>query len=814
MFRNFFMVLVLVLLTAIPAIAADKIILLEISASEDPTVDKIWLGFSKQPAYEVKVSGSKVELFLPGVVMGPAVQELPAHGSIVSYYIINKDDGILLTFVLARQPVRVDSSWGKRSFGQNISDSGVTPREGLELDISWSEKHSGFRPAIAFSLPGVRTVRNGAVASLSMASSYKGRWQRFFADYEDFPRLSIPLHYIIPPFPFLAVETVENEHQKLVTAIGHIKRREWQKSLAVLRKVMSEQQPDGNKYTKLLYGESLVRAGAFEEGEKVLSEWLNNHPSSSEESYVRYLIIYAKASAGETYSSAYELAELLRSANLGRILPYCRLLQAELFLATEQPDKALRILKDEKEIYKDFLKNIHDLRLADALTSTGYYESALRYYQQLQGSGEMASLIEDRFFSRACFAYALYQRRAYSLAAEHYEVLATSLESIPVQQGLVLYSLAVARQKSGSRDTTLINDIVTRFPDTEAYYRARLKQSDWGMLSAYESNWDNVLLQYNKIAVNTPFRNVREEAAFKAALVNYLIGERLRCVEQLQVFLRNYSRGPLLQHAESLLVEAVPLVIEELVDKEEYLKALVLAEQSRKFLLSGQISDKFLGELAVAFSRLCLFDRAARVYRFLLEVSRGKPEEESRYLPLITVLYDKEDYELVEEYGKQYAGRFPEGNDSLRIRLLRAEALYRSGELEKAVHMLSQGKTTGRELNSLAGRIFWELGEYDKVEKYLAGTMDSDMRNAMPREVFIRAESLFMSSNGQQAQPLYHHLFTDDTYGDQAKYRAAQVYFMEGRESDGLKLLQRLVEEGNNPLWRRIAEEDIAIRKL
>ncbi len=825
MFRKFLIVLILVLLTAIPAIAADKISLLEISNSEDPKVDKIWLGFSKQPDYEVKVSGRKVELFLPGAVLSPAVQELPAHGSIVSYYIINKDDGSLLTFVLARQPLKVDSSWGKRSFDQGVSGSAPTPREGLQLEISWSEKKLTVRPAITYTMRGIQTARSGGVVSLSMASPYRGQWKNFFSDYEDFPELTIPLHYILPSFPYLVIGPVDGDTQHLSTAIDYAKKGEWQTSVAVLKDVVNGQQTGAQEAAKLLYGELLVRAGAFEEGEKILSQWLTVHPTSVEAAYVKYLMIYAKASSGDIYSAAYGLSELLQDGDLGTILPYCRLLRAELYLATKQPAKALRLLKDRKKSYSGGrLKNIRILRLADALTSSGDYESALTYYQRLQDSGAMTPLIADRLFSRACLAYTKYKRKAYPAAAKHYDVLIEKLAGMPRQQGLALYSLAVTQYRNGYEKKLLIDEVVERFPGTEAYYRALLKQSDWEILSsdvndwqilsADESNWDKALHQYEKIAVSAPYREIREEAAFKVALVNYLKGERLTCVELLQVFLQDYSSGPLLHHAESLLVELLPEVIDQLGKKEEYLKALVLAEQNRDLLLSDQLSDVFLADLGVAFSRLCFFDRAARVYRFLLQASKGKPKEESRYLPLITVLYDKGDYEAVEQYGKQYAGHFPEGNDSSRIYLLRIKALYRGGELEKAVHLLGQSKTTGRELDSLAGRIFWELGEYDEVENYLAGTMDSDMRNAIPGEVFMRAESLFMSGNGQRAQPLYYHLFADDTYGDQAIYRAAQVNLMEGRESDGLKLLQRLVEEGNNPLWRRMAEEDIKVRQL
>jgi hypothetical protein len=78
----------------------------------------------------------------------------------------------------------------------------------------------------------------------------------------------------------------------------------------------------------------------------------------------------------------------------------------------------------------------------------------------------------------------------------------------------------------------------------------------------------------------------------------------------------------------------------------------------------------------------------------------------------------------------------------------------------------------------------------------------------------LRAEALFRDGQGNKALPLYRHLKENAAYRDQAAFRTAQVQMAGNNRAEGLKLLQGLVEKAENPLWRRMAEETLAVAKL
>ena len=100
-----------------------------------------------------------------------------------------------------------------------------------------------------------------------------------------------------------------------------------------------------------------------------------------------------------------------------------------------------------------------------------------------------------------------------------------------------------------------------------------------------------------------------------------------------------------------------------------------------------------------------------------------------------------------------------------------------------------------------------------KVEKYLARLMDEDLQEAIPAEVFIRAEALYQRGLLLEALPFYQFLVQQDSYSDQATYRNAQIHLDTGKTDKALNLLQGLTEKGNSPLWRKMAAETLAINK-
>jgi TolA-binding protein len=501
------------------------------------------------------------------------------------------------------------------------------------------------------------------------------------------------------------------------------------------------------------------------------------------------------------------------------------------------------------------------LTAADTPPSTGRTVEAMAFDQALSAHDD---ILANHPSSLAKYAAILYRKGDFQSALKQYINLTADLYDRP-EQSLALCAAAMCQYHSGNTKEArlLLEDVIKKFPASEGSFRARLKindlfvltdlkngkllpngQSDSGTgksssapVRAAANNQEeqaatpsppagdasrqddfpafDPAIEYGDIAANAPLRALREEAAFKQALTYYFTAEYEKSVELLQNFTRNNKSGQLTKEAEALLVELLPKVVKDKIANKDYIDALALAEQNRATLIGGKVKGDFLAELGLAFASLCFWNRAVRVYLYMMDIAKDKKEEEAAYLPLVQAYYEENDLTQVEEYCHRYLAEFPDGQNGAAITCLLIRGLCANNRSAEAVRLLKQkGLPESPELHALAGRIFYEAGDYQMVEEHLARLMTTGLDNVDPETVLMRAEALFRSGRGKAALPLYRHLEESAAFADQAAYRIAQVCMAADDKDAGLKLLQTLVEKAKSPLWRKMATETLAMEKI
>lgn len=935
-------ILCLLLISGIQeARGADTVTLLQITKNDSAADSQIFLHFSDLPAYRLEASGQRLDVIMRGVTIAPSFMDLPEDQTIVSMLRQKTGDETTLSFLLRRPPYSLDSSFllpkesSREPAGHsnqtrlilNIHWKEATPvqtsitilpnpakldktlyyqkddrdtlsnppptrknplQEGINPDVSGRGPKN--RPAIILkeTVGALRANPDRATASRVITSEYAGEWNRFLKEYETGVTIPVPLHYSLPPFPVLALARPDGMQSvrrvNFQEIINQGKTQGWQQVAGRLGEYVTEKTTEENQEGMLLlYGESLVRAGAYDKARNILLNLPKELPGSTIDRTAQYLAVYNLAAAGKPYDAAYELSFMQQDAGNSPLVPYLALLQAEIALATDNIDKAEILLQEKGKQYLGQIRRLFDLRRADMLFSSGRVDEAFTLYKALAAADLPSSgggLVEPFAFNQALsahddiladhpsslakYAAILYQKGDYQSALKQYINLTAGLYDQP-EQNLALYAAAMSQYNSGNSKEAMLmlEDIITKFPDSEGFFRARLKINDLFVLSELENkkhqqiglsgleteksfssldkdtisnqkeNTDtpsqqstdksrqndftgfDPALEYADIAANAPLRALREEAAFKEALTYYFKTEYEKSVELLQNFTRTNSSGVLIKEAEALLVEILPVVVEDKIENKDYVDALVLAEQNRAILISGKVKGDFLAELGLAFASLCFWNKAVRVYLYRMDIAKDKKEEETVYLPLVQAYYEKNDLAQVEEYSRRYLADFPDGEDRAAIMHLQISALYKNNRTDKALRLLKQKNLPqSQELHALAGRIFYEVGDYDMAAEHLAKIMTAGLNDVEPEAVLLRAEALFRSGRGVAALPLYRHLENLDAFADQAAYRMAQVYMATDDHGAGLKLLQVLVEKARSPLWRKMAIETLAMEKI
>jgi tetratricopeptide (TPR) repeat protein len=193
--------------------------------------------------------------------------------------------------------------------------------------------------------------------------------------------------------------------------------------------------------------------------------------------------------------------------------------------------------------------------------------------------------------------------------------------------------------------------------------------------------------------------------------------------------------------------------------------------------------------------------------------SSAPEQQEKLYYPLLTILHAEGYHDLVEDYATQYNYNYPTGEDKIQIMLIHLKSLIADGKNSKALDLLSGGVPKLLELEEIAASLYFGNHQFSKtidlLLPYLAGNqLSSD------DEVFMLAESFFQNNQVSQAEPLFLRIKNNDKFHDQACYRLSMIARQNGNKEESLKLLSEIVEEGNDPLWQKLAIKDREFQQL
>ncbi len=764
---------------------------------------QIFLHFDQLPGYNLTTNGRKIEIALPDTA--PADSLTPPASDAKMIKMVSQVDGTTttLSFYFRYPPQKVNAESDK--------NTGI-----LMLDILLGNRLSVSYPELSSKLQGVSVVKRIQPDNLNPVNNsvFAKNWRLFFTQYESPLDLQPPPKLHLPPFPlaaFLPPQTALD--QWLPEDIqAQVREEKWAQSCQLLREQILVQPDEPLKERLVLaYAEALVRAGEYRSPYFLLQRIVLQYPDSLMADLANFLLIYQQAERGDYTNAYYELLGLLKKIDLPLFMGHGNLLLAELAMMAGLTNEAARLLDDRTVSQEASLQPTRLLRQTDLLSADKQKAKALTGYLDLVGKTPQ---IESDPMSLARFADALYTSQRYVEAAKRYQQLGDLLTNQPGLD-LALFRLAMCHLHipGGEKRARIdLQQIQNAFPDSQGGVRALLKQTDLAYTTK-KITASEAASVYGKYAVEAESVSLREEAAFKQALVNALAGDGETSVNQCMELLRGFQSGKLRTEATALLIQQLPGVIKQLVKSGEYIKALVLAKQNKTLFARGWLHTGLLYDLASAYSKLGMTEQTAQTYRYLFEVA-GDSDKEQIYLPLMQALFASANFLQVEEYADRYQLRYPQGKDLPAVLALKIQALYASGQLDKALTLLTSGsgpKTLAMEL--LKGRIYFEKQEWQKVVDTLT---PPKVLETLPQQGMLLplAESYFQLGKNEQAGALFQRIKEHEHSGEQAQFRLAQLALKQANKPDALMLFKELAEKGKDPLWTKLAREEVAILEM
>ena len=738
-------------------------------------------------------------------MVSKTVTPLPADDRLIKMLIKQEEQSTVISLFFRYKP-------------QSINENARPEPASLMLDIILGNEFTSMYPDLSDRLQGVTRLDRDNVDYTNPVnvSPYAADWLSFFRDYESAVSISPPMTFTLPPFPiYKAVEDPMLVEEWLPETAGEPAAQGlWNQVQQILREHIGNQRDEHKRELLLFtYAESLVRAGEYENPHALLQQIIQRQPDTAMADLANFLFVYLRNRHEPDYPGFYELQKAI--APFAQTTPYAgyfTLLLGEAAMDMGRPDEAEKLFTRDDIAFHAGANAIRRMRLGDIRYIEDQKIKALVSYLQLDDDSDV---IHEYPESLSRFGDLLYMHKKYAQAVDAYAELSELLDQKPGHD-LAMFRLILSRMRLGTpqRQTeNALQQLREAFANTEGAYRATMKQTDLDYLNTSATN-EEIINRYQHLGRVANTIALREEAYFKEALIYHLEGKKEESIQQCMRLLREFQSGNLRTEARALIIRQLEDVIADRVAEKRYTEALVLAQQNRDLFSRGWISKNMLYDLADAYTNLGFFDRAARTYQYLFDVSSGA-EQEQVYLPLLESLYFDGQYKTIEDYADRFGFRYPQSSLRAPIFLLHLKALVAQGKEKQAAALLDEeNRPTSDEIESYAVQVNYKLDRWPEVIQGLTETSLSSQVETDRKMALMLAEAYYQNGQPQAAEIFYLLAVDGEEKNDQAGFRLAQIAAADGRREEALKLLREIAEKGISPLWQKLAEEEIAIMQL
>ncbi len=774
--------------------------LLKISRAKARDTIQFYLEFDTPPRFSTNADKKRVDIVFYSSSKTKDLQLVAEDNDVVKILTKEIDDKLILSFFFRYQP---------QTF--KVTPSG---RSTIVFDVLLGNEYSKSYKDLAKRLKGLTVVDRQTVNFNNpyIASPYTRNWLSFYSEYESPVRIEVPVVFSVPGFPIVALLPPEldknrelfTEEMKDLASQGL-----WDQLNTLLLDAIGQTTDLGHqKLLALTYGETLVRSGDFEGAFKQL--YLLEEKFSKEllSVYAQYMLVLLQARHQDPLLADFNLRKLEPEIpDYLAIAPFFLLSRIETALSGKMYPRMNKLLLNDSIGLPPDVKNRVIIRQADYWYSIERPVKAYASYNLLADS----KILRQQPYSFNGYCATLYEQKKFRDAAKSYNFLTTLVkEREPLS--LISYRANMARLKftPGERMIDAFALTETAFENTEGGYLAAIKKNDLLFLSKAEDP-EEILKNYLQIADSASRRNIREEALFKAILLNSLQGRKSLAIDMLMDFLRNFRSGNVKTSAQALLIELLPEEIKRLVDTGEYVKALVLAKKNRALFQKNWINSTFLVDIARAFHQIGIFDEAQKLYLYLIEIMPVDRREDF-YFPMIQATYDHGNYSLVDDYAAQYAYNYPDGKYTGDILFLRISALIYNERLEDAESLLPVPLPDEVKYYRLTSMLYFRLNKYEKSLASLQALELSD--RLTEQEKFLLAENFYQLKQYSFMEQAYKDISEENPFYEQSLYRLAELARIRGDEKKVLSLLKKIVEKGKNSRWKKLAERELQYSRL
>lgn len=481
---------------------------------------------------------------------------------------------------------------------------------------------------------------------------------------------------------------------------------------------------------------------------------------------------------------------------------------------------------EAEELFANFPTKDERVR-AMALSRLGEARYVLQKYPEARQAFQEAERLAPNLSSlnpSAYFAYGDCIARAGDLPGGRRvlsRLVAENAEKPYAQVLLVRLGDILLRNGREQDARAIYQTILTYFPTGKAASQARMKLADRQIFTVDSENYVKLLAEYVDLRSNAGDFQQREDAAFKAALLQAMYGPITEAISLVSDFEKRFPRSSYVQIMRAMHEDLVVLRFRDLLQSGEQNELIPLVTANQESLGGCLKMPEFIPALIAAYAADGGYKKELELFRYLLEHG-ASPEQEA--LLLAQMVEDArriEDPQTTEWAARTFIERFPRHPNGGSIRERLAELLYRRNDHAGVVTHLSWLLEKGARASTVMS--YYYLGKSLQTRGTLPGTEQamsrfitaaSEQKGMTP----LLADAYFTMGLGRERSGNTGGAIAAMTSGlnlaaaerkDQYRFKLADIQARAGRPEAARKLWEQVVKEGKDPEWQALAAQSL-----
>ncbi|KAF0219425.1 MAG: hypothetical protein FD174_2124 [Geobacteraceae bacterium] len=388
---------------------------------------------------------------------------------------------------------------------------------------------------------------------------------------------------------------------------------------------------------------------------------------------------------------------------------------------------------------------------------------------------------------------------------------------------LLLVRLAdiLARQRREMEALAIYRTVVANFTGNKAVSHAAMKLADRRIFTTGGETYQELVQEYKKINETSSDFSLREEALFKATLLESMYGPGMTALSMVVGYQKKYPRGVFINIAGSMREELLVPVYQELYAAKDFQGLVKLAQENRDYLAGCLADDKFIERLADSFAAARMLKGEITLFGNLIErewATASVPFMLSRILDDALALSD---YSLAEGAARGFLQRFPHHQYAHRIREKLGEICYRKNDMKEVVSELSwllapRTRADFPESYYYLGKALAGAGKHKEADKamtlFIAAIKERGIASPLLTDAYyMSAFSRTAAGDRQGAMAVYRAGLEIAEAGrrDQFLYKMGELSMLDGKTNEARSLWEQIKTGGNDPVWQKLAVQAI-----